>query len=206
MRQPATTPLQAIVAAIPDDRLRPLLIELLQNGALPKVAMPAPAPKAARPAPKPAPAKRSPGRPRGRPSKAAVLARQRERDAALKREKRAAAAEAKKSNTAQTSTAKANGANGAGSRELRREHDRARHAAKAAAIGPAGAAAAAAEAAFAKTLWQHAEKLQPKAPWRAVVREFGINEAVALDAHRIHRLPPGITGAAVARFMELPAG
>jgi hypothetical protein len=58
----------------------------------------------------------------------------------------------------------------------------------------------------AAKLWQHAEKLQPKAPWRAIVREFGINEAVAQDAHRNHTLPPGITGDAVSRFLELPAG
>jgi hypothetical protein len=64
---------------------------------------------------------------------------------------------------------------------------------------------ATAETAAAKTLWQHAEKLQPKAPWRAIVREFGINEAVAQDAHRTHKLPPGITGDAVSRFLELPA-
>jgi hypothetical protein len=37
------------------------------------------------------------------------------------------------------------------------------------------------------------------------VREFGINEAVAQDAHRTHKLPPGITGDAVTRFLELPA-
>ena len=53
----------------------------------------------------------------------------------------------------------------------------------------------------AQTLWQHAEKLQPKAPWLAIVREFGINEAVAQDAHRTHKLPPGITGDAVSRFL-----
>ena len=57
----------------------------------------------------------------------------------------------------------------------------------------------------AQTLWQHAGKLQPKAPWRAIVREFGINEAVAQDAYRVHNLPPGITGDAVTRFLELPA-
>jgi hypothetical protein len=57
----------------------------------------------------------------------------------------------------------------------------------------------------AKTLWQHAEKPQAQAPWRAIVREFGINEAVAQDAHRTHKLPPGITGDAVTRFLELPA-
>jgi hypothetical protein len=38
----------------------------------------------------------------------------------------------------------------------------------------------------AQALWQHAEKLQPKG---AIGREFGINEAVARDAHRTHKLP-----------------
>jgi hypothetical protein len=62
------------------------------------------------------------------------------------------------------------------------------------------------ETASAKALRQHAEKLQRNAPWRAIVREFGINEAVAQDAHRRnHTLPPGITGDAVSRFPELPA-
>jgi hypothetical protein len=205
MRQPATpSPLEILVAALPDAALRPLLIELLQNGAAPK-ALPVPA--------TPTPAKRPGGWPagkkRGRPRKAAAaaaaLARQRERDAALKREKRAAAKTTNgDDNGTETTT---NGADPRGRRrEQRRERDRARHAAKAAAIGPAGAVAAAAEAASAKTLWQHAALLQPKAPWRAIVREFGINEAVALDAHRVHKLPPGITGDAVTRFMAVPAG
>jgi hypothetical protein len=71
--------------------------------------------------------------------------------------------------------------------------------------GNGGNGSSSTEAASAKTLWQHAEKLQPKAPWRAIVREFGINEAVAQDAHRTRKLPPGITGDAVSRFLELPA-
>jgi hypothetical protein len=93
---------------------------------------------------------------------------QRQRDAALKREKRASARAARQ--------AKSNGSNGRDSPE----------------ITPA------------QTLWQPAKKLQPRAPWRAIVREFGINEAVAQDAHRTHKLPPGITGDAVTRFLELP--
>jgi hypothetical protein len=56
-------------------------------------------------------------------------------------------------------------------------------------------------------VWSHAEKFQPKAPWRAIVREFGINEALAQDAHRNHTLPPGFGPEAAARFMEMrPAG
>jgi hypothetical protein len=55
-------------------------------------------------------------------------------------------------------------------------------------------------------LWQHAAKLHPKATWRAIVREFGINEAMAQDACRSSVLPPGIGPDAVTRFLELPPG
>jgi hypothetical protein len=187
MRQPAIDPapaLRSLIAAIPDDRLRELVLEILTAPA--RVTKP-PAIVAKRFGGWPL------GKKRGRPRKTTTT------KAAKARAKRAAA-------DAKTSAAKVNGADGADPRERRRERDRARHAAKAAAIGPAGGAAAAAEAASAKTLWQHAEKLQPKAPWRAVVREFGINEAVALDAHRIHKLPPGIAADAVARFLAVPVG
>jgi hypothetical protein len=123
----------------------------------------------------PAPvAKRPRGWPRG-PRKpamvankaaAAKLAQQRQRDAAVKREKRAATRTARQ--------VKPNGSNGRDSPETTP----------------------------AQTLWQHAEKLQSKAPWRPIVREFGLNEAVAPDAHRTHTLPPGITGDAVSRFRK----
>jgi hypothetical protein len=172
MRQPAIDPapaLRSLIAALPDDRLREFVLEML----LANLTAKAPAPATTMPAP----AKRPRGRPRGpRKSTLAVaaadekLAQQRQRDAALKREKRAAARAA----------AKANGGNGSSSTE-------------------------AAATKSATKLWQHAEKLQPKAPWRAIVREFGINEAVAQDAHRTHKLPPGITADAVSRFLELPA-
>jgi hypothetical protein len=88
---------------------------------------------------------------------------------------------------------------------LKREKRAAARAAATAKGGNGGNGSSSTEAASAKTLWQHAEKLQPKAPWRAIVREFGINEAVAQDAHRTHKLPPGITADAVSRFLELPA-
>jgi hypothetical protein len=92
--------------------------------------------------------------------------------------------------------------------QLNAKRKAARAAAKATVAKPNGGngSSPAAEPTPAQTLWQHAEKLQPKAPWRAIVREFGINEAVAQDAHRTHKLPPGITGDAVTRFLELPAG
>jgi hypothetical protein len=157
-----------LIAALPDERLREFVLEIL----LASLTEKAPAPATTMPAP----AKRPRGRPRG-PRKSTMVAKasdaklaQRQRDAALKREKRAAARAARQ--------AKPNGSNGRNSPEIT----------------------------SAQTLWQHAEKLQPKAPWRAIVREFGINEAVAQDAHRTHKLPPGITGDAVTRFLELPAG
>ena len=166
--------LRSLISAMPDDRLREFVLEVLLAGL---TAAPASARAKAPATPAPA-AKRSRGWPRGRPrgrrkpaDKAARLTAQRRRDAEKKREQRAAARAAQ---------AKPNGSNG-------------------------GNGSSSTEAASAKTLWQHAEKLQPKAPWRAIVREFGINEAVAQDAHRTRKLPPGITGDAVSRFLELPA-
>jgi hypothetical protein len=49
------------------------------------------------------------------------------------------------------------------------------------------------------------ETLAPGKPWRAIVREFGTNEAVAVDAHRNKTVPPGIVDTAIKRFLELPA-
>jgi hypothetical protein len=165
-----------LIAALPDEHLREFVLEVLLASltAPPQVTKP-PAIVAKRPPGWRLGKKR--GRPRG-PRKSTLaaaaadekLAQQRQRDAALKREKRAAARTARQ--------AKPNGSNRRNSPEIT----------------------------SAQTLWQHAEKLQPKAPWRAIVREFGINEAVAQDAYRTRKLPPGITGDAVSRFLELPAG
>jgi hypothetical protein len=182
MRQPTTATLQAtvdptpalrsVIAAIPDDRLREFVLEVLLAGL---TAAPASVRAKAPATLTPQAGTRPRGWPRGRPrgprkpaDKAARLVAQRRRDAEKKRAARAAARAARQ--------AKPNGSKGRGSPE----------------ITPA------------QTMWQHAEKLQPKAPWRVIVREFGINEAVAQDAHRTHKLPPGITGDAVSRFLELP--
>ncbi len=54
-------------------------------------------------------------------------------------------------------------------------------------------------------LWADAARISPKTPWRAVAREFGVNEARTLDAYRNRSLPPGITSIAIERFLELPA-
>jgi len=50
-------------------------------------------------------------------------------------------------------------------------------------------------------LWEHAAKLEPKAPWRAIVREFGVPEAFAQAAQRDGTLP--CSPRAAARFMTL---
>jgi hypothetical protein len=57
----------------------------------------------------------------------------------------------------------------------------------------------AAEAALAAKLWRHAAALDPVSPWRPIVREFGINSAVAVDLYRSGSLPP-IAPAAATRF------
>jgi hypothetical protein len=53
--------------------------------------------------------------------------------------------------------------------------------------------------------WQHAEKLEPQAPWRAVVREFEVKETIAQQAYRSQSLPPRVGPMAVS-FLTLPAG
>jgi hypothetical protein len=60
----------------------------------------------------------------------------------------------------------------------------------------------AAEAALAAKLWRHAAALDPVSPWRPIVREFGINSAVAVDLYRSGSLPP-IAPAAATRFCAI---
>src|SRR6201989_2062233 len=63
MRQPTTTPLQLVVAALPDAALRPLLLELLgATPAAPSVSAPTDVAATTTPAPR---AKHPGGRPRG---------------------------------------------------------------------------------------------------------------------------------------------
>jgi len=38
------------------------------------------------------------------------------------------------------------------------------------------------------------------APWKLVAERLGINPAVAVDAYRHHRLPPGVSVEAAAAF------
>jgi hypothetical protein len=191
----AATPLQILVAAIPNAALRPLLIELLQNGAMPAAPL---APDAAETT-TPAPATRRRGWPRGKPrgrkaaaagetaaERTARLARhaaaQRQRDGEKRRQKRAAQPGL---------PARGNGKGGEG-------------AARAARPAPARTSAEpaeTAETALAAKLWQRATTLSPSAPWKTVVQEFGINSALALDHFRRGSIPP-VAHAAVTRFVE----
>jgi hypothetical protein len=55
----------------------------------------------------------------------------------------------------------------------------------------------------AAALWKHAAKLEPKAPWRAVARELGVNDGVAQTAHRNGTLPANVSPVAAGRFLAL---
>ena len=66
-----------------------------------------------------------------------------------------------------------------------------------------GAGVNGASALSAAALWKHAAKLEPKAPWRAVVRELGVSDSAAQFAHRDQAMPPNVSPAAAARFLTL---
>ena len=163
MRQP----LQILVDAIPNAALRPLLIELLQNGAMPA---PPPTPDAAETT---TPATRRRGWPRGKPRKTAAAGETAaERTARLARHAAAQRRRDSEKRRQKLSSASGNGNGGTGS-----------------------------AAALAAKLWQRATTLSPSAPWKAVVQEFGVNSALALDHFRRRSLPP-VAHAAVTRFVE----
>jgi hypothetical protein len=171
MRHP-TSPLETLVAALPNAALRPLLVELMQNGAMPAAPL---APDAAETT-TPAPARRR-GWPRGKPRgrKAAAGETAAERTARLARH---AAAQRRRDSEkrSQKRAAAGNGKGGTGSAEP-------------------------AETALAAKLWQRATALSPSAPWKIIVREFGTNSALALDHFRRGSMPP-VAPAAAVRFVE----
>jgi hypothetical protein len=184
MRQAVeTSPLHILLAAISDERLCAVIVELARNGAsagddeLGQAHLPGAAAAPPPPAP-PAPApRRRLGWPKGRPRKPgppeAVLAERRAKYAAAARAKRAAARAAK--------NAKAGKSNGHGK--------------------PTNGAA---DATPAAALWRHAEQLRPRDPWVVVARELGVNPALSKDCYRSGELPPGMADSAVTRFVELP--
>jgi hypothetical protein len=190
MRFPPATPptkfLEALLAAVPDQALRPLVLELIRNGAGARSRLRSEAAASAAAPPPPQAAKRRGGWPKGKSRKrgpgrprldADTAAAKREarrlrinETARLRRAKRAAAATR-------------NGDNGAGN-------------------GNGSTKAVAAEVTPAQ-FWGHASMLAPTKPWRFVALELGVNEQQSVDCHRNHAIPPGLTAAAIQRFLEL---
>jgi hypothetical protein len=165
-----TATLRALIAAIPDDRLRELFVEL----ALTAFACRSASVRSAEP-----PAN---GRRRGRPPGRTPVRRSRAaRDAAnaKRREKRRQAALARVA---------------AGDTPKRRGRKPKTNGAEAHGNGATISAAA---------LWEHARKLEPRQPWRAVVRELGVNEGAAQFAHRNLAMPADVSPVAAARFLTL---
>jgi hypothetical protein len=229
MRQPAaTSPLHTLIAAVPVEALRSLVLELLLDGA---AETSAPSQKrdghhAAAPFDqRSGRSGRRRGWPKGKPRGGPGLPPRARAAAAI-------AAHPEKTNRAiadeigvsvQTVmraragfAAKAPGRPGRSPKKVaakvdpklaaRRQREAARLRAKRAAAREAkvgNGAEKAAEVTPAQALWQHAETLAPKTPWRAVAREFGTNEAQALNCYRAGTLPPGMTPAAIERFLEL---
>jgi hypothetical protein len=55
---------------------------------------------------------------------------------------------------------------------------------------------------LALSFWRTAEARDGGKPWRVVSSEFGVNEALCLDARRHCALPPGVSAEAAAYFIE----
>jgi hypothetical protein len=197
MRQPATTSpatssaaLATLIAAVPIERLRALVLELMLNGAsAATLELPTPTPPAKRLYRRRS-SSRPPGRRRGRTTIAAKSRRRRSRKSRPELEVVDPKLIARRKS----------------SREHMQRKRAAAKAAKAAAQGSPignGNAPGKAPEITAVTFWQHAETLTPTKPWRAVARELGTNEAQALDCYREGKLIPGLTAHAIERFLAL---
>lgn len=55
----------------------------------------------------------------------------------------------------------------------------------------------------AAALWEHARKLEPEHPWKAIMRELGVSESTACFAQRKLTLPEDVSPAAAERFLTL---
>ena len=179
---------RTLVAAIDNERVRELLVELLLSG------LTASAPPAHQDAPR-----RRPPRKRGRqlaartgkpaPSKASGLAERRREYNRRYAAKRRAAERAKLAHAASRaarskSTARAGKPHKANS-------------------GDNNASAVAPRALTPQAFWCHAEKLVPGRPWLAVTREFDVGDLIAQACYRDKRLPPHVGPMAVTQFLEL---
>jgi hypothetical protein len=178
----AADTIRTLIAAVPDDRLRELFVEFaLAALAVPAVAEPKEAPRnGRRRRSRGKGARRGKGKPKvNRHSRAWLDAynAKRQEKRRLAREARVAAGDAPKRRGRKP---KANGA------EIRPR-----------AGGDNGATISAA------ALWEHARKLEPRQPWRAVSRELGVSEGAAQAALRNLTVPEDVSPAAAARFLTL---
>jgi hypothetical protein len=172
----AADTIRTLIAAVPDDRLREIFLDLaLAALAVPAVAEPKPAARNGR---------RRRGRGKGwRRGKGTHKIDRRRRaylDAlnAKRREERRLAREAQEAaGTARRRGRKPKG-NGA---------------------QPHGNGATVS----AEALWEHARKLEPRQPWRAVARELGVSDGAAQLAHRNLAMPADVSPVAAARFLAL---
>ena len=173
----AADTIRTLIAAVPDERLRELFVELaLAALAVPAVEAPKPAPRNGRRR-----RARGKGWRRGKGEHKIDRRRRAYLDAlnAKRREKRRAAALARVAD---------------GDAPKRRGRKPKSNGAEAHGNGTTVSAEA---------LWEHARKLEPKAPWRAVVRELGVSDGAAQLAHRNLAMPANISPAAAARFLTL---
>ena len=186
---------RALINAVPENRLRGILTELVLNGQSGLATSPAsPTPTRRRRRRR----RRRGGGPWGRPSKAtasngAAAGEPKQRAARpahneKRRAKRHAAAAAK---TAAPSTPIASTTP---ARRGRPAQEAAPPSANGVEINPI-------------EFWAHAQKIAPGHPWTAVARQLGCNAAQCQDAYRSMTLPPSINKIAAARFLTIsPAG
>jgi hypothetical protein len=166
---------ELMVAAIPEMRLRELFVRLILDS-LPPTPPPPPTQDAVRPR-------------RGRPPKAATAANGRRRRTIRR-------GSAKKVIDPKL-------------QERRRRYEvkrRARRAAKTtAAAADAGSNGKSQDPppVTSQILWEHATRLEPTAPWRAVARELGTNIDVARHAFHTTSIPYGIGPMMMERFLTV---
>jgi hypothetical protein len=204
MRQPATSSaLLTVVAALPTESLRPLLLQILLNGS--GTDTPEPEPPARTPQRCGGGAWRCDRGVRRGPRKVAIAKAHTEaadpkaaarwrRANERRRAKRAAERQAKASTGMDLA---GNPARSPVNKPLSRSG-------KPSNGKPGNGSAPAESTPSASALWRRARTLQPRTPWKAVARGLGINEAQALDAHRNGSLPPGVAASAIERFLALP--
>ena len=184
--------LRAMIAAVPDDRLRSLFADIVLGTAAPE---PSVTPRRTRRG----------GWPKGKPRKVAATNGAAAVKAKLE-QRRIRNNEARQAKRAAARAAKAAAAKTATPRPPTQKPRRGRppiDAAKSTANGAAHGAAA--PPVSAQSFWEHCKQLEPTKPWCAASRELGVNLALAQDSYRVMKLPPNLKPVAVARFLTVAA-